>query len=355
MSSANFDYYIIDLGDIWDYEREKFIAGESNENFAEKIMVLTQENIIKLGQPSFGEKMISSDSNYYRRNVTDYREADLTMKYKLDYFFNKDNCYEYTQTLIITRNERDFDFIFALKLRQYNDNLFKVQDFLGYHLINTFSNDSKSFIQYLTISILQFDYLFNEGLKRQVKVFISLYEDRVVDDMSASGNTDQNKSDPIGKLESKNSLDKKNKATDQKLKIWAGTQEQLSLFYYRLIEKELIYDMDKEEFINHFNGENYINKINWLEGNEVFIELFDKLATYGFINIKLLKDSSDNKNNKVVIMAKILGHFIFKGASKNAQAFNKSRHQYYSTKATHYKYVFIEEIIDKIKSEHKSL
>jgi hypothetical protein len=49
MKSTNFKYYEIDLADVWEYEREKFIAGETNEKLAQKLLDLIQPLVGKIG------------------------------------------------------------------------------------------------------------------------------------------------------------------------------------------------------------------------------------------------------------------------------------------------------------------
>jgi len=173
MENTDFNYYNIDLADIWDYERGKFMAGDTNEILAQKIINLIQLYVLKHGEPSFGEEMIHNDSKYYKRIVSDYIKANLEMKYALDYFIHKSNCYQYCQSIIITKNEKDFNFFFALKMRQYNSNLFEVHNFLKYHLINTFLNESKSYINYLNTVLYQYSDLICEGLRAMIGVFIT--------------------------------------------------------------------------------------------------------------------------------------------------------------------------------------
>jgi len=349
MGNANFKYYTIDLGDIWEYERDQFLTGGSDEILAQKILDLAQQCIIKRGQPSFGKETLSIDSKYYDRNVFDYINADLMKKYLLEYFINKFNCYEYNQCILITKIEDEYDFFFALKLRQYSDDLFKVHDFLRYHLINTYSNEVRSFIKYLSISIHQYDYLFKKGLKKQVKEFISKLENADADN-STFDNIVHDKSDQIVKIKSKGLSGKKNKITAQKSKIWSGTNEQLDILF-KFANNNLFRKISQKEFRNHFTGKTYYNKIDWIAGDKAFIELFDNLATIKVINQLLIKANNQFENKKlVIILSEIVDHFVFNGKEKTSSALNNVRSQIYTSSLKSKHINSIHELIEKMNN-----
>ncbi|MFC5047899.1 hypothetical protein ACFSTE_00630 [Aquimarina hainanensis] len=72
-------------------------------------------------------------SRYYKKtrkflNATAYLEALIS----LDYFASRDDLYQYGQTIIIEMENPDFDYWFALKLRQYDTDLKHLKVFLDY-------------------------------------------------------------------------------------------------------------------------------------------------------------------------------------------------------------------------------
>jgi len=152
MGDTNYKYYKIDLADIWEYEREKFLNGITNEELALKMLELIRPFILKYGEPSFGEKMHIADPEYYGRNVISYQQADLKMRFALNYFIHKNDCYEYNQSIVISRENDAFPFFFALKLRQYNDNLYETRNFLLSNLIIAFDDDIELYLKHCNYS-----------------------------------------------------------------------------------------------------------------------------------------------------------------------------------------------------------
>jgi hypothetical protein len=374
MENTNFKYYKVDLADIWEYEREEFIAGGTNEKLAQKIIDLIQPYYIKYGEPSFGKEMIKINSKYYGRNVLDYHNGDLKMKYALDYFIYKNDCYEYCQSVIISKEEKDHDFFFALKLRQYNDNLFEVSPFLKNHLPSTFDNDSELYVNYLKITLFQYDSFFQEGLKAQIKEFILMLKSQNIEesirDLSFN---DSNPDNTLNELNSKDNIAQENHSSTKKPEtnklivgmkgedsiiknievsqvnkcIWAGSDEQLHLFYKHAIDI-LFNGISEDEFINHFRGKRFQNNINWLAGNEAFIELFDKLVSEKLINQQFIKQNSQFRNRSVIMISKINGHFVFNNMLKDATSLSKSRYQFYQLSGKSVKHDIIDELIKEI-------
>lgn len=76
--------------------------------------------------------------------------------YKLDYFFSKNGCFTYHHLILLKPTDENFDFYFALKLRQYEGNLLLIEDFLTHHLINTFHNDIEKFTRHIKLTLRQY-------------------------------------------------------------------------------------------------------------------------------------------------------------------------------------------------------
>jgi hypothetical protein len=369
MESINFKYYKIDLADVWEYEREKFIAGETNEKLAQKLLDLIQPLVIKYGEPSFGHEMIAIDSIYYGRNILEYHGADLRMKYALNYFIHKDDCYEYNQTILITGKEEEFPFFFALKMRQYNDNLFEVNSFLQNQLSYSFDDDMVSYSKFLGICLFQFDSFFQQGLKSQINQFLvnseSGNETKELGNLAVSGHDQNNKLNEFNGSETesntlKSDIEKqviglKNQESHRKIitdetdkSIWSGTDSQLEIFY-KQGNGILFDDISKDEFFNHFKGKEFQNRINWISGNDGFIELFDKLSTEKLIDQHFTKQNNQFKDRLVILISKINRHFLFNGIEKNVDILNKSRHQFYQSSMSSAKHEVIGKLINDLK------
>ncbi len=369
MENTNFKYYKIDLGDVWEYEREKFIAGETNEKLAQKILDLIQLFVIKHGVPSFGQEMNAIDSKYYERNVSEYHGADLRMKYALNYFIHKNDCYEYNQTILFTGKEEEFPFFFALKMRQYNDNLFEVNSFLKNQLSTSFDDDRVSYSKFLRICLFQFDSFFQQGLKSQIDQFLenaeSLQNTKELGNLSVNAHAQNSKLSEFNSSETDSNIptsdvelqaigvkkqkSQKNNITNETNKcIWCGTDSQLEIFY-KQGNGILFDDISKDEFFNHFKGKEFQNRINWISGNDGFIELFDKLSTEKLIDQHFTKQNNQFKDRLVILIGKINRHFLFNGIEKKVEILNKSRHQFYQSSMSSAKHEVIGKLINDLK------
>jgi hypothetical protein len=166
--ATNHNYYEIEIADIWQYEQNEFLGDRSSDDLAKKIINKAEEVIIKEGEESFTVDLDDADSRaYYERNLNEYRESSNTLKgrYRTNFFFNKQVCYQYNQHIIVSQESPDFDFWFALKLRQYNSKLIEIKNFLEYQLGRAFNKDLARFIDFLKLEMKQFrDTIFNDEI-----------------------------------------------------------------------------------------------------------------------------------------------------------------------------------------------
>jgi hypothetical protein len=168
---ANYNYYKIDVADIWQYERSIFLNDNSSSKLAKKIIDKAEPIIIKDGNPSFGiNYRDSQDENermYYERNYKIYAEASKSLKerYEINFFFNKYSCFQYDQSIVVNRDYIDFDFWFAIKLRQFESKLSEIKNFLNFQLEANFNNSIIELAEFLKISIRQYQSKF---LKKRV-------------------------------------------------------------------------------------------------------------------------------------------------------------------------------------------
>lgn len=174
--AANHKYYDIEIADIWQYEQNKFLSDKSSDDLAKQIINKAEEVIIKEGEESFTIDLDEADSRaYYERNLNEYRSSSNTLKgrYKTNFFFNKQVCYQFDQHIIVTRESPDFDFWFALKLRQYDTKITKIKDFLEYQLQKNFLRDSRNFSDFMELIIRQYQMEFlNDKIVDTVKEWI---------------------------------------------------------------------------------------------------------------------------------------------------------------------------------------
>lgn len=179
---ANYNYYAIDLADIWSFERSLFLNSESSEKFAKRIIDNIQTKIIANDKPSFrlidSHKENKDFKKYYDRNLNSYINAcrDICELYILDYFFSNKSCFQYDQSIILDKDESDFDFWFALKLRQYENKIIIIDTFLIYQLEQSFNSDIKAFLKFLKLNIRQYqDTLFTNRIVKTVNEYMNNY------------------------------------------------------------------------------------------------------------------------------------------------------------------------------------
>ncbi len=81
-----------------------------------------------------------------------------------------DNPLPLIKNYMITHKSCDFDYWFALKLRQYQMGLKNIFKFLDHHLAQSFNNDRKQFNEFLKLTLLQYEKIFfNKKVSRIVK------------------------------------------------------------------------------------------------------------------------------------------------------------------------------------------
>lgn len=154
---ANYNFYKIDVADIWQFERSLFLSDKTHRELAQEIIDKVESSIIKYGNPVYGiDYRDNKDEKiraYYERNKREHGIAskNLEERYSIDFFFNKHLCFQYNQPIIIEKEDFDFDFWFVLKLRQYDSKLSEIKNFLNFQLEANFNNDINEFVGFLTI------------------------------------------------------------------------------------------------------------------------------------------------------------------------------------------------------------
>lgn len=168
---ANYSYYKVETIDIWEYERSQFLTGQISTELATRIISNIQSIIIDHAKPVFRANDFDNGDGsfhkYYERKVNQFIQAckDIEELYAIDFFFSRNDCYEYNYNIVIDSTQEDFEFWFALKLRQYNDKIIKLDDFLNYQLEKSFDNNFKSFSKFLHLTLRQYK---NEFLESNV-------------------------------------------------------------------------------------------------------------------------------------------------------------------------------------------
>ena len=158
----NYNYCEIDTSDIWEHERTLFLEGKSSEEIARKVVNDIQLLIAEQAKPVFGledyDKGDEQFKTYFQRKINQFNEAinNLENLYRIEYFFFKDGCYQYDYNIIIARSDKDFEFWFGLKLRQYESKISSIPNFLNYQLNRSFDDDLDAFCIFLKLNMRQY-------------------------------------------------------------------------------------------------------------------------------------------------------------------------------------------------------
>ena len=179
MGNTLYSYYEIDISDIWQYEREQFLEGLSSRVHAQKLLDLAQHYIIKKSEPLWGismyDKGTDAEKAYYSRHVNEYSECygNLEKLYLIDYFFHINGCFDYDHEVIVEYEDEAFPFLFVLKLRQYKENLYELENFLEFQLKESFNYNDDKYKDFLSIVLMDQQGFLNDNIKTLVNQFIS--------------------------------------------------------------------------------------------------------------------------------------------------------------------------------------
>ncbi|WP_281989490.1 hypothetical protein [Aquimarina aggregata] len=232
--------------------------------------------------------------------------------------------YTHIKDITITSNHTDFDYWFALKLRQYQMKLKSISAFLNYHLSYSFRNNRSKFNNFLELVLLQYqDIFFNKKLTKTVKKYrknhLSLTERKNISNKIRKPRTDYNtfqlkmlkhnrnyiKENIVNfmdiwfALKKENFIDKhtsfenfkaifKNQPIEPSNRIkWIGTNKELQWFV-----KYLVYDSKKVV---------YLDKDIWL----IAIQCFVKEGEKEFTELQL-RNATGNKLDRKEFLRTIL-------------------------------------------------
>ena len=169
MYKTDYSKLDIDTSDIWKYEFDDL---QVTHNFALYDKLLTViEPIMSLRTKPFLEGKTRTD-NWAKKYYSNYPE-----KYKsrsIDYFEFDGDYYEYNRECLVNLelNElKDFSFLFALKLRQYKDNLSAVDNFLYYQVKVNFGGSLSKFLAFIKSMLIQFPDALGELFEKKINLW----------------------------------------------------------------------------------------------------------------------------------------------------------------------------------------
>jgi hypothetical protein len=171
MIEPSFDYFEINISDIWLFESCFYLEEEKNDKHISTLLLKMEDLIIReYLNPSLSSKSkvvpftdesryeSGEHKEYFKRHVDENRLIkSVEDRVRAGFFIFKNNIFEYHQDILISRSDSSFDYWFALKLRQYNLNSKQMILFLENTLENSFHKNEEDFINFITTIFIDYE------------------------------------------------------------------------------------------------------------------------------------------------------------------------------------------------------
>ena len=161
------------IGDIFDYERSRWndsphCLGEKKEEIVQRFLYKAKEFIISIPDVSY---IKDEGDNYYKNrseNAYEYLKNRTLDIFPEEYRFEVGNkIFSYLDHTVIHKKSEEYPFFLFLKTTQYENDIFKLKDFLDYHLKNNYKKESE-LCEFLENLLLNYE----EYIPNKVKVII---------------------------------------------------------------------------------------------------------------------------------------------------------------------------------------
>lgn len=160
-------YFDIELSNIWKYhldliyhelkvtKKQKYSKDQGY--FLRDLYVNTKHICITHGNHFISKK---GDVEGYLQFQKTYRSKN-SLKDKIEYgmFDYKEAIYHLNQKIIIPKDNEEFHFFFALKLDQYEENIFLLDEFFNHQLLLNFNEDLEKMMVFLDNLLIQYQFL----------------------------------------------------------------------------------------------------------------------------------------------------------------------------------------------------
>lgn len=294
----------INLSDIFYFERDYYFNNSTGYRIDKTILQKIQSIILKKIKSDYPLKLTGEntrDLNYHER----YFKAQETFEEELaiSYFISGDKYYDYQSSIVFNRKDFDFDFWFALKLRQYAKQLILIDELLNFQLKTNFDDKHDEFINFLKVCLKQNKNVLTKDVIEEVGEYI-------------------NKVSPKSKVNKKPQKKQSLNLNGRTEFFWTGwdpilKNQQLKYLREELLGNHLIEEIKQSIFDNHFNGKiQNGDEINWKQQAYPLIYLIDNLKQYLSPAIYKGKDGS-------ISISQFSPHFYWLGKPINNSNFDK--------------------------------
>lgn len=172
----------VDTGDIWKYEFNEFKVAQKPLLY-EKLIEVTEPIISTYTKPFLKGKNRTDGwaMKYYRNYPERYKSRNI------DYFEFDGDYFAYDELYTVKLSDinlKDFSFLFALKLRQYQDNLAALDSFLYYQLKANFKGNVKVFMNFLNSILIQYAEILGSIFEKKINLWETNYHPAGVIDIN---------------------------------------------------------------------------------------------------------------------------------------------------------------------------
>ena len=284
----NLEDFEINSADIWKYEQSLFLREKTPDELGKKIINKIEGLIFNEGTASYGASDFKKGNNQYKeyhsrqKKMHDVVLKNVVERYRLNFFFIKESCFEYDQSIIIKSDNIDFDFWFALKLRQYDSKTLGLIKFLDVQLITNFKNDIQEFVKFLKFGILKDQSkILSKEILETLDGWINRNNIRQV--------SNKNKQKMKGEINSFLLKDIEFDTTNSEKR--REIRQMFHKFFFNLKKSKFISnDTSFDNFIAIFSNKQISknNRITWI-GTNVELQWFIKYLVYHYQKVKDLK------------------------------------------------------------------
>lgn len=158
----NYTHYEIDTCDIWLFEEYAFANEQVTQEHAQTLLTRIREIIIRNTKPIDISNGYGKDAKvthrYLWNKIKMYGEASqsLEQQFTLGYFLARDGMYQYYYNIFLDPTWDNFEYWFALKLRQYAGRLSEIASFLAYQLEKNFQGGETDILHFLKLCLQQY-------------------------------------------------------------------------------------------------------------------------------------------------------------------------------------------------------
>ncbi|MGD1847961.1 MAG: hypothetical protein ACFB10_21420 [Salibacteraceae bacterium] len=179
-----FDYYEINTSDVWYFEQQAFFNTPTEEGHVRGVLGSLQKVLRNKVRPIRYQSDFTTEESqrYFNRKRQQYLDSwpDIEQAMRMDFFVEQGKLYDYNQPVILQPDWVDFDWWFAMKLRQYHLKQVAIPDFLSFQLDRSFTGNQQNFKRFLVLLLRQYQpQFFSETLTLTIQDWITELDNQV--------------------------------------------------------------------------------------------------------------------------------------------------------------------------------